>query len=93
MPTSGPRAGAEPVTSFSFEGVDVTEGVSPERYPLATALPSGRYQVLGFLDIHGHGAEDPVAGDPVTLPIGAIALECAEQEAVVELALLLPEGY
>ncbi|MBX3274893.1 MAG: hypothetical protein KF729_31810 [Sandaracinaceae bacterium] len=90
---SGPRDGAEPVASVSFEGVDVTEGVSAERFALPAALPSGRYQVLGFLDIRGHGAREPVAGDPVTLPIGAIALECAAQEAVVELALLLPEGY
>lgn len=91
---SGPREGAVEVASFRFEGVDVTAGVSPEAYPIDALLPAGEYQVLGFMDIDGNGAEtgDPDTFDPVTLPIGGIELECAEQEAVVEFALLLPEG-
>ncbi|HJL16114.1 MAG TPA: hypothetical protein RMH99_10670 [Sandaracinaceae bacterium LLY-WYZ-13_1] len=90
----GPRDGAEAVASFTFEDVDITGGVSEMRYALEAELEAGSYQVLGFMDIDGNGAEsgDPDVGDPVTLPIGAIDLECAEQEAVVEFALLLPEG-
>jgi len=90
----GPRDGAESVASFRFDDVDITAGVSDERYELEMELPAGSYQVLGFMDIDGNGEEtgDPDVGDPVTLPIGAIDLECAAQEAVVEFALLLPEG-
>jgi len=90
----GPRDGAESVMSFRFDDVDITGGVSEERYKLDMDLPAGSYQVLGFMDIDGNGEEtgDPDVGDPVTLPIGAIELECAAQEAVVEFALLLPEG-
>jgi hypothetical protein len=90
----GPRDGAVAVASFTFTDVDITGGVSSESYRVDAELPAGDYQVLGFMDIDGNtGATgDPDVGDPVTLPIGAIELECAEQPAVVELALLLPEG-
>jgi len=90
----GPNEGAEAVASFAFENVDIRDGASIE-YPVDTPIPAGSYQVLGFLDIDGNAdSQNPDAdtGDPVTLPIGAYELRCAEQPIVVEFALLRPEG-
>lgn len=91
---SGPRDGAEALASFRWGDVDVTGGVSPESYLVDVELPAGDYQILGFMDIDGNGeaSGDPDVGDPVTLPIGGYTLQCAEQPATVEFALLLPEG-
>ena len=90
---AGPRDGAEPVASFDYADVDVTAGQSTE-YALDAELAAGDYQILGFMDIDGNGAEtgDPDEGDPVTLPIGGYPLSCESQPVVVEFALLLPPG-
>lgn len=90
---SGPVDGAEPVASFRFDDVDITEGVSASSYAIDTELPAGEYQILGFIDIDGNATDgDPDVGDPVTLPIGGYEISCAEQPVVVEFAILLPEG-
>lgn len=90
----GPVEGAEAVASFAFEGVDATVPGEGMEYLIDAELPTGDYQILGFMDIDGNGAEttDPDEGDPVTLPIGSYRMECAEQPVVVEFALLLPPG-
>ena len=90
----GPREGAEPVASFAFEDVDATVPGEGMEYLLPDELPVGEYQILGFMDTDGNGAEtqDPDEGDPVTLPIGGYTMACAEQLVVVEFALLLPAG-
>lgn len=91
---SGPRDGAESVAQFHFEAVDIREGLSAESYLIDAVLPAGEYQILGFMDIDGNGAEtgDPDPGDPVGIPIGGFDLACEAQHAVMEFALLLPEG-
>ncbi len=91
---AGPREGAVAVANFFFEDVDATVAGEGTEYLIDTELPTGRYQLLGFMDIDGNGADtmDPDEGDPVTLPIGNYHLECAEQPVVVEFALLLPAG-
>ena len=91
---SGPRDGAEALASFRFDDVYITEGISPETYLVDAELPAGDYQILGFMDIDGNGEAtgDPDVGDPVTLPIGGYAMQCADQPVTVEFALLLPDG-
>ncbi len=91
---AGPIDGAMPVANFEFADVDATVPGEGMEYVIDTELPRGTYQLLGFMDIDGNGAEttDPDEGDPVTLPIGGFDLECAEQPIVVEFALLLPPG-
>ena len=86
--------GAEALASFRFDDVDITEGISPETYLVDAELPAGDYQILGFMDIDGNGEAtgDPDVGDPVTLPIGGYAMQCADQPVTVEFALLLPDG-
>ena len=88
------RNGAEALASFRFDDVDITEGISPETYLVDAELPAGDYQILGFMDIDGNGEAtgDPDVGDPVTLPIGGYAMQCANQPVTVEFALLLPDG-
>lgn len=91
----GPNEGAEPVASFRFEDVDVTEGPSVP-YRLDAVLNAGAYQILGFMDVDDNADADspnPDKGDPVMIPIGGFDLSCREQPVVVEFALLLPEGY
>lgn len=91
---AGPKEGAVSLGSFAFENVDTTVPGEGMEYLIDVELPRGEYQLLGFMDIDGNGAEttDPDEGDPVTLPIGGFDLECAEQPIVVEFALLLPPG-
>ncbi|MEM9071428.1 MAG: hypothetical protein AAGE52_23175 [Myxococcota bacterium] len=91
---AGPKEGAVAVASFAFEDVDATVPGEGMEFLIEEELPVGEYQLLGFMDIDGNGAEtqDPDEGDPVTLPIGGFELECAEQPIVVEFALLLPPG-
>jgi hypothetical protein len=89
---TGPIEGAESVASFTFDGVDVSGGPSQE-FRIDTELPSGNYQLLGFLDVDGNAdpAEpDPDTGDPVFIPIGGFEMTCAVQPVTAEFALLLP---
>ena len=92
----GPRPGTSAVASFAFAEVDVTAGPSTEEFLIDVDLPSGvQYQILGFMDVDGNAAEgaaSPDEGDPVFIPIGGYRMECADQDAVVEFALLLPAG-
>ena len=91
---TGPLEGTEPVASFRFDGVDVTEGPS-ETFALDTDLPAGSYQILGFLDIDDtadDAAPDPDEGDPVMIPIGGYELACNPQPTTVEFAIVLPPG-
>jgi hypothetical protein len=94
---TGPNEGAESVYRFRFDDVDVTslEG-SPESYSIPVTLSAGDYQILGFMDIDGNeamGDGAPDVNDPVMIPIGAHALECAVQPTTVEFAILLPDGF
>lgn len=92
----GPNEGAEPVASFHFADVDVRDAALARQYEIATDLPAGDYQVLGFMDIDDTANPDdasPDAGDPVMIPIGGYKLECALQAITVEFAILLPDDY
>lgn len=91
---TGPIDGAEAVASFTFDDIDVTAGPS-RRTRLDQELPTGSYQVLGFLDIDGNADvadPSPDVGDPVFIPIGGFTMECATQNITAEFALTLPEG-
>jgi hypothetical protein len=93
---TGPRAGAQPVANFHFEGVDITSGVSAMEYTIDTTLPGGQqYQILGFMDTDGNASAtdpSPDEGDPVMIPIGGFPMQCAQQHITAEFALLLPAG-
>ncbi|MCB1843109.1 MAG: hypothetical protein KDI09_09130 [Halioglobus sp.] len=94
---TGPNEGAEAVYKFRFDDVDVTslEG-SPDRYAIPVSLGAGDYQILGFMDIDGNeaaGDGGPDVNDPVMIPIGAYAMECAQQPVTVEFAILLPDDF
>ena len=89
---TGPIEGAEPVTSFEFEGVDVSDGPS-EEFRIPDEVPAGDYQLLGFMDVDANADPadaDPDADDPVFIPIGGFSLSCAVQPVTAEFALLLP---
>ncbi len=89
----GPNAGARPVTSFHVERVDLTDASQQPEFELPDELSAGTYQILGFMDTNGNADPmnpNPDAGDPVTLPIGAYNVQCAQQTLQVEFALLLP---
>ncbi len=89
---TGPLDGTQPAASFTFPGVDSSGGPS-DPVLVDTQLPSGSYQILGFMDIDGNAdpaAPSPDAGDPVFIPIGGFELTCALQPAAAEFALLLP---
>jgi hypothetical protein len=82
---AGPREGAEVFDTFAIEdlalGTDAPAGrhVSPE-------LRAGTYMVLGYYDVGGDADADdpqPVAGEPVSLPLRRIELQCAEQPATL----------
>ena len=93
---TGPREGTHSVATLDIPNVDITDPAATAQYEMPFDLPAGEYQILGFMDIDGNavpGDEDPDAGDPVALPIGAYTLSCARQPVTVEFALLLPEGY
>jgi hypothetical protein len=89
---TGPIEGAEAVTSFVFEGVDVSDGPS-EEFRIPDEVPTGDYQLLGFLDVDANADPDdpsPDADDPVFIPIGGFTMTCAVQPVSAEFALLLP---
>lgn len=89
---TGPVEGAESVASFTFDGVDVTDGPS-DVFRIDTQVPAGDYQILGFLDVDGNADPadpSPDAGDPVFIPIGGFTLGCEVQPVTAEFALLLP---
>lgn len=91
---TGPIAGARSVHSFRFEDVDITSlDGSPQSYSIPTILGAAEYQILGFMDIDGNESGSPDPNDPVMIPIGAYALECALQPVTVEFAILLPDGF
>lgn len=90
---TGPKDGAEAVADFAFDDVDLTDPASLAAYRIDTQLTAGDYQLLGFIDIDANAEPDsprPDVGDPVTIPIGDYALECAEQPVRVEFAILRP---
>lgn len=93
---TGPNEGATPKLDFVFPDVDVTDPDVLRQYEMPGDLPFGDYQILGFMDIDGDAdptAADPDTGDPVFIPIGGYALDCALKPVNVEFAILLPEGY
>ena len=94
---TGPKEGAEAVYAFRFDDVDVTSlDGSPQSYGIPVTLGAGDYQILGFMDIDGNeaiGGGGPDANDPVMIPIGAYAMECAVQPTTVEFAILLPDDF
>lgn len=92
---TGPREGARAVASFHYENVDITDPANLREYEIATELPAGTYQLLGFMDIDGNAmaaSPGPDVNDPVTIPIGSYPLQCAVQPITMEFALLLPAG-
>jgi hypothetical protein len=91
----GPNDGAAAVADFFFENVDVRDPALLRSYEIATDLPFGDYQILGFMDIDHNAdlnAPDPDTGDPVMIPIGGFNLHCGVQPVNVEFAITLPEG-
>ncbi|MCR9104242.1 MAG: hypothetical protein NXI15_03050 [Gammaproteobacteria bacterium] len=94
---TGPNEGARSVADFRFADVDVTsEAGSPQSYSIPATLSAGQYQILGFMDIDGNEAftgGSPDVNDPVMIPIGAYAMECALQPVTVEFAILLPDDF
>jgi hypothetical protein len=89
---TGPVDGAESVASFEFADVDVSDGPS-DVFRIEDELPTGDYQLLGFLDVDGNADPadaSPDADDPVFIPIGGYQLRCAVQPVTAEFALLLP---
>jgi Rieske Fe-S protein len=94
---TGPIEGAEAVYRFRFDDVDVTSlDGSPDSYRIPVSLGAGDYQILGFMDIDGNealGDGGPDVNDPVMIPIGAYAMECASQPITVEFAILLPDDF
>lgn len=93
---TGPIEGAEAAYDFRFDDVDVSSlDGSPESYSIPVTLGAGDYQILGFMDIDDNeafGDGGPDVNDPVMIPIGAYAMECAIQPITVEFAILLPDG-
>ncbi|HBX76054.1 MAG TPA: hypothetical protein DEG43_00270 [Acidimicrobiaceae bacterium] len=92
---TGPIPGAESMATLRLEGVDSQEGPSAS-YLIDTKLPTGNYQILGFLDIDSNADPadpQPDAGDPVFIPIGGFALTCERQPVTAEFALTLPADY
>ncbi len=94
---TGPIKGAKAVYGFRFDDVDVTSlDGSPASYSIPVTLGAGDYQILGFMDTDDNeafGDGGPDVNDPVMIPIGTYALECATQPVTVEFALLLPDGF
>jgi len=91
---TGPLPGTKAVANIHQEGVDTVDGPS-KPYLQDTVLPSGNYQVLGFMDIDGNAdPADPAPdeGDPVMIPIGGYDLECARQAITAQFAIVLPAG-
>ena len=91
----GPKSGAEAVADFHFDNVDISDrdNGSPNTYLIDTALPAGKYQILGFMDIDGNADVDsphPDKNDPVMIPIGGYTLTCIEQPTQIEFAILNP---
>ena len=89
---TGPKAGAEQLASFAFDGVDLREGAS-SAYVLDTELPAGRYQLLGYMDSDANvdpGAPGPDSGDPVLIPGAVQVLSCQEQPITMNFGFLLP---
>ena len=92
----GPNAGATAAANFHFSGVDVTTGPSAMEYVIDTVLPGGNYQILGFIDSNHNASPtnpSPDTGDPVMIPIGGFAMQCAQQHITAQFALLLPPGH
>ena len=61
--------------------------------PFPDEVPTGDYQLLGFLDVDANADPadpSPDADDPVFIPIGGFSLSCAVQPVTAEFALLLP---
>jgi hypothetical protein len=88
----GPNEGAEPVATIRLTNVDATAGPS-QAYTIDQQLPSGLYQILGFMDIDANADPShpaPDAGDPVFIPIGGYNLSCELQPVTAEFALTLP---
>lgn len=94
---AGPREGTSPAASFTFADVDVAAGPSATEYTVDMTVAAGvQYQILGFMDIDDNADPanpSPDEGDPVFIPIGGYPMNCADQHALVEFALLLPAGY
>ena len=91
----GPNDGAVAVADFAFDNVDVRDPSLLRAYEIATDLPFGDYQILGFMDIDANAnpaSPGPDTGDPVMIPIGGFTLDCGVQPVNVEFAILLPEG-
>lgn len=92
---SGPKDGAVSVANFDFPDVVMNGAESRDTFPIPVDLAAGAYQILGFMDIDANSSPedpDPDAGDPVFIPIGSYALECAVHPVEVEFAILLPAG-
>ncbi|MCK6548729.1 hypothetical protein L6R52_22990 [Myxococcota bacterium] len=91
----GPNDGAVPVAEFDYADVEMDGAVSKESFEIPVDLAAGSYQILGFMDIDGNASPEspePDVNDPVFIPIGAYALECARHPVEVEFAILLPPG-
>lgn len=81
----GPNADAEALDTFALADLAL-DTTTPAGRHVSVELPAGRYMVLGFFDVGSDadpGDPQPVAGEPVTLPLRAVDLKCAEQPATL----------
>lgn len=78
---AGPRADATALDTFDIEDIGLRTDSASGRY-VSPELRAGTYMVLGFFDVDGDADADdpqPKAGEPVSLPLRRVELQCAEQ--------------
>ncbi len=89
---TGPNEGAQPVTDFRFERIDLRAGADGP-YLIDTILPAGDYQFLGYMDTDGNAAtfDGPDLNDPIMIPSRASTLDCTVSPITIQFPILLPD--
>ena len=81
----GPREGAPVLETFSMPGLSLGAEHPGGRF-VSAELPAGTYMVLGYFDVAGDADPAdprPLRGEPVSLPLRRVELECAAQPATI----------
>jgi hypothetical protein len=85
---TGPVANAVAMEDFVVPMADLLISEAP-KFTTKTQLPNGMYQILCAQYVDGNTTRVS-KGDPVTLPIGPVAMACNVNPVVVEFAILNP---
>jgi hypothetical protein len=81
----GPNEDAVAVATFTIADVALGSEVPVGRF-VSEELPAGTYMVLGFFDVGGDSDPEnprPLGGEPISLPLRRVELQCAAQPATV----------